>query len=245
MKVIRANEHQTMGHGTFKIRRVRPGIKLGNPDDLGFGPLGMIDHAKLGAGLLVPMHEHRNDEILSYLRSGIVWHKDTHGGQLPMSANQLVVMNAGSGISHEESIPADGEPVEMLQIFIRPFEADLAPNFQSHQFQSAVSRDEWRLIAGPAESFPPLSVRNQVWVYDREVVSGRIDIPVESNLDQFLYVFSGAIRIAGQEDLFAGDAITAGAGEELPGILAIEQCNLVMFHVDRNAAFSRAGTFSG
>jgi redox-sensitive bicupin YhaK (pirin superfamily) len=162
MDIIRANERQALGHGPFQIRRIRPGITLGNSDDLGFGPLGLIDHANLGPGLLVRMHEHRNDEILSYVRSGTLWHEDTHGGRLPISATQLVVMNAGSGISHEESIPHDGESVEMLQIFIRPYEANLTPSFQSHRFESATSNEKWRLIAGPAESNAPLSVRNQV-----------------------------------------------------------------------------------
>ena len=154
-------------------------------------------------------------------------------------------MNSGSGISHEESIPDDGESVEMLQIFIRPSEANLTPNFQSHRFESATSNEEWRLIAGPAESNAPLSVRNKVWVYDRRIVSGTIDVPVESNLDTFLYVFSGAIRIVGDVVLSAGDSFTLEAGDELPELVAIEPSDLVLFRVDRHAKFSRAGTLSG
>ena len=245
MDIIRANERQALGHGPFQIRRIRPGITLGNSDDLGFGPLGLIDHANLGPGLLVRMHEHRNDEILSYVRSCTLWHEDTHGGRLPISATQLVVMNAGSGISHEESIPHDGESVEMLQIFIRPSEANLTPNFQSHRLESATSSEESRLIAGPAESNAPLSVRNQVWVYDRRAVSGAIDVPFESKLDSFLYVFSGAIRIVGDVVLSAGDCFTIVAGDEFPELIAIEPCDLVLFRVDRHTKFSRAGTLSG
>lgn len=66
--------------------------------DTGLGPLGVIDHAYLAPGLLVPMHEHRNDEIFSYVRSGTMYHKDSTGQQLPITPTQLVVMNAGSGI---------------------------------------------------------------------------------------------------------------------------------------------------
>ena len=245
MNIIRANERQTLGHGVFQIHRIRPGITLGSSDDFGFGPLGLIDHANLRPGLLVRMHEHRNDEILSYVRSGTLWHEDTHGGQLPISATQLVVMNAGSGISHEESIPDDGESVEMLQIFIRPTKANLTPNFQSHRFESATSNEEWRLIAGPAESNAPLSVRNQVWVYDRRLVSGAMDVPFSSNLESFLYVFSGTIRIVGDVVLSTGDSIIMVAGEKLSEFNAIEPSDLVLFQIDRHASFSRAGTLSG
>lgn len=245
MKIIRSVEHQTLGHGNFKLKRIRPGAKSGNANDLGLGPLGMFDHANAGPGMLVPMHEHRNDEILSYLRSGTLWHEDTHGGRLPMSQTHLAVMNSGTGISHEESIPVDGEPVEMLQIFIRPFEADLPPMFQSHQFHSGVNRDEWRLIAGPEESRAPLTVRSQTWVYDREVLEGSFGVSTESNLDSLLYVFSGSIHLEGMGTLGTSDSLLGAAGEEFPRMFATEKSALVLFRIDVKSKYSRAGTYSG
>jgi redox-sensitive bicupin YhaK (pirin superfamily) len=101
------------------------------------------------------------------------------------------------------------------------------------------------LIAGPAESNAPLSVHNKVWVYDRRLVSGAIDVPFESKLDSFLYVFSGAIRIVGDVVLSAGDSIAIVVGDELPELIAIQPSDLVLFRVDRHASFSRAGTLSG
>jgi quercetin 2,3-dioxygenase len=242
--VIRAVERQSLGGGPFQIRRLHPGVKLANPHDLGFGPLGLIDHANLGAGLLVPMHEHRNDEILSYIRTGTLWHEDSYGGRLPISATELVVMNAGSGISHEESIPHGGEPVEMLQIFIRPTASDLAPRFQSHRFESANSNFAWRLIAGPEGSDAPLLVRNRVLVFDRQADCGSIELVSTPNLSSLLYVFSGVVRV-GDEVLSTGDSLTVLGSEQLPDIEVIEPTALVLFQVDLEAKYTRAGSLSG
>ena len=41
-----------------------------NVADTAFGPLAVIDHAVMKKGLTVKMHEHVNDEILSYLSTG-------------------------------------------------------------------------------------------------------------------------------------------------------------------------------
>nr|WP_278248460.1 pirin family protein [Niastella populi] len=38
-----------------------------------------MDHARINPGALIPMHPHRDDEILTYLRSGQVKHLDSEG----------------------------------------------------------------------------------------------------------------------------------------------------------------------
>ena len=120
-----------------------------NANDPGFGLLGAFDHARLQPGVVVAMHQHRNDEIFSYMRRGTMLHEDTSGARLPLTPTHVAVMNAGSGMWHEERVPDDGEPVEMLQIFVRPREDELPPNFQSREFPQAESLNAWRLLVGP------------------------------------------------------------------------------------------------
>ena len=244
MQLIRASQRQSLGRGPFQIRRLRPGLFINNGQDTGLGPLGMIDHAMLGAGLLVPMHEHRNDEILSYIRSGTLWHEDTEGGRLAMTPNQLAIMNAGTGISHEESIPDDGDPVEMLQIFSRPREADLPPLFQSHRFGTAMNVGSWRLVAGPSDTGAPLTVRSDVRVYDRHLVNETVSLTPEADDEQLLYVFSGGLTV-NDETLFAGDSIVLFSDDVSVELKADAIADVVLFRVNPNSTFSRTGTLSG
>ena len=115
--VVAPDTHLVRAHGPFQLRRIRPGVALGRTDDGGFGGLGLIDHARLQPGLVVRMHEHRNDEIISYLRSGRMQHTDSAGRSEVISPDRLMVMNAGAGFSHEEAVLGD-DPIEMLQIFV-------------------------------------------------------------------------------------------------------------------------------
>src|SRR5690606_16791955 len=66
------------GQGGFSIEILHPGL-VRRDGDSGIGTIGRIDDASVAPGTLVPMHPHRDDEIITYLRSGRVMHKDTVG----------------------------------------------------------------------------------------------------------------------------------------------------------------------
>ena len=143
--------------GEFGIEILHPGL-ADNAGDSGIGALGRIDHARVGEGTVVRMHPHKDDEILTYLRGGRVRHQDTEGHLEEISATRLMMMNAGRSFQHEETV-IDG-PLTGLQIFLRPHAPDLDPMVQFHDFGTAHSVNEWRLIAGPRDA--PLTVRGEV-----------------------------------------------------------------------------------
>jgi redox-sensitive bicupin YhaK (pirin superfamily) len=55
-------------HGGFGIQILYPGLIRPQLDDSGFSTIGRIDHARITPGTLIPMHPHKNDEILTYVR---------------------------------------------------------------------------------------------------------------------------------------------------------------------------------
>jgi len=241
--IQRASERLEFGRGGFRIRRVLPGLCLQNPNDPGFGPLGAFDHARLQPGVVVAMHQHRNDEIFSYMRKGSMLHQDTSGAQLPLTPTHFAVMNAGLGMWHEERVPDDGEPVEMLQIFVRPREDDLPPNFQDREFAPAENRNAWRLLVGPEKADAPLALRNAIWIYDVHLEEASSQTPGNRGMDKHLYVFRGEISANGHQ-LVSGDSLLI-LGQEAVEISAPESADLILFEVNRAAPASRSGTLSG
>jgi redox-sensitive bicupin YhaK (pirin superfamily) len=103
MQIFRAEQRTTHGQGSFHIERVKPGLAYANSKDPALGPLSGFDHATLGVGTVVKMHEHVNDEILSYMWKGTMLHEDKAGNIIPISRNKLMMMNAGKSFWHEES----------------------------------------------------------------------------------------------------------------------------------------------
>jgi quercetin 2,3-dioxygenase len=240
--------HMSRAHGPFQIRRMHPGLMLGDPADGGFGGLGLVDRADLSPGLKVAMHEHRNDEIVSYLRQGVMVHQDSTGATEEVRPNRLMVMNAGSGFSHEETVPGPGN-VQMLQIFIRPSEPDLPPGVQFHDLGETFSLNRWRLLAGPEGSGASGIVRQQALLHDVRLEAGRsLTLPVMLGFDAWLYVFNGEISLRSEGDgdyaMKTHDAV-ALIDHGAATITATATSDVVLFLVDRNAPASRAGTLSG
>lgn len=238
--ISRADQRQTFGHGLFEMDMIRPGKALGNAKDLGLGPLGRIDHARLKPGVVIGMHPHVNDEILSYLRRGKMYHEDSMGEKTEVCATNLMMMNAGSGIYHEESIPAKGEEVEMLQIFIRPQVDNLIPHVQFQHFKP-FHLNEWRLIGGPSKA--PLEIRSEIYLYDTLLEGATIEIPKLNALTGYLYIFSGHIQLSTEEYLQKGDGVII-RGDQI-SISSRDKAELVFFLLDEQASYTRSGMFSG
>ncbi len=242
--VVAPDTHRVRAHGPFQLRRIWPGVSLGRTDDAGFGGLGLIDHARLQPGLVVKMHEHRNDEIISYLRSGRMRHTDSAGRSEVISPDRLMVMNAGAGFSHEEAVLGD-DPIEMLQIFVRPEAANVDAGVQFVSLDKSESIDRWRLLAGPVGSAAPSFVRQAIYLYDTHLsAGGSIDLPTVPGFDRWLYVFRGAVSV-GDKQAETHTALTISADQTALEVTASREADLVLFLVNRQASFSRAGTMSG
>jgi quercetin 2,3-dioxygenase len=236
--------HLVRAHGPFRLRRMQPGAMLGNPADKAFGGLGLIDHAQLTPPHVVGLHEHRNDEIISYMRQGKMIHIDTAGNTEEIRPDRLMVMNAGSGLSHEERVVGASD-IDMLQIFVRPEKADMPPGVQFHDLATTRNVGDWRMLAGFKESGAPTIVRQRLVLLDQTVPTGQSTaVPVRDGFDSWLYVFNGEVSFGGKS-YKRGDAIAATDRDAIPELHAVSDADLVLFQVDRKAPFSRAGTLSG
>jgi redox-sensitive bicupin YhaK (pirin superfamily) len=253
MRLLPSTRRTAFGVPPFVIKRIYPGQSVPDLNDRGIAGLGAIDHAHLFKGLTVRMHEHRNDEIVSYLRSGAMVHKDSHGMQETITNTHLMVMNAGSGFKHEEYVP-EGE-VHMLQIFVRPSSDDLEPKVAFHTFESAVSANKWRAVLGPEGTDAPLQVRQKVWMHDARLtphselsLGDALPWPEPDHPEgydvQVLYIFSGTVRV-GNVTLNEGDTAAWAVKEYVKLETHGSHADVVLFHIDTTAPYTRSGTLSG
>lgn len=241
LQKLEAGNHAQPFRGPFTITRVQPGDVFGNKTtDTAFGPLAIIDHAIMKKGLTIKMHEHVNDEILSYISTGVTHHKDSAGFEAPITRGKLMMMNAGAGFWHEEKVKED--EVEMLQIFVRPRETDLAPEIQFHD--KPVDNRDWYVMAGPEGSDAPLYVRQKVYILDAHPKEGEVlEIPSYEGLTPFLYVMNGEIAIGGF--IIGKQEAVTDLANPLPPLAANEDSSIVLFFVDLKARMTMEGTISG
>lgn len=241
LKKLSSDQHKQPFKGPITITRVQTGkILEGQTEDLAFGPLAFIDHAVMKKGITIKMHEHVNDEILSYVWKGTMYHRDSAGHEVPVTPGNLMMMNAGSSFWHEEKVKQDH--VEMLQIFIRPEETDLESAIQFHD--KPVGNRDWFLMVGPKDSLAPIHVRQQVYIYDvHPKCNDELNVPVREGFQPFLYVLDGEI-VVGDHTIRKMEAIT-DTTNKLPKVYVKKDSTLVLFFVDLDASMSMMGTISG
>lgn len=243
MDIYRGSQAFPAGGKFFSLKVNRPGLvnQDRDSDDYSFGPLARFDHATIKKGTKIKMHEHVNDEILSYIGSGRLLHRDSDGQEEMLEPGRHMMMNAGKSFFHEESAPH--EDVEMLQILIRPEKADLEPLVRFWE-AGEPGDDGWTLIGGPSDSGAPLEIRQRVAVYEAKADAGaELTVSDVHGYTPWLYVFEGSIRVGG-EVLGKGDGVSGTAGE-LSELEILETAVLVLFLVDLDAEMTDTGTISG
>jgi hypothetical protein len=224
----------------FVIRPNMPGWLLPWPRDHGHGALAMVVESLMSPGRLIAMHEHRNDEIISWVPEGVMRHDDRVGGELIIDANHLMVMNAGRSFWHsEQTLPTD-PPLRMLQIMVRPRALDLDPMVQHGPIEPA-PLNSWRYLFGPEGSAAPFFVRSQIDFFDIRLEQGaRVDFPARPGWDLYFYVFTGSITAADKTFGEAEQGLLRG-----DGTLALEATAptmMVAFLINPAATVMRAGT---
>ena len=230
----------TQNQGTFRIRLNFPGRAVPGHDDHGYGPLATVVESFMDPDTLIPMHPHRNEEIVSWVPAGVMRHDDREGNDLVTDPETLLVMNAGSGFWHAERTLAEDPPLRMLQIFVRPHSLGLEPEIQHEPLPDPVA-NQWRHVFGPDGSAAPAFVRNAVHLHDIRLDAGEtVDLPTTPEWDTYLYVFDGTVTAAGT-DL---DATESGVfvGDAAASVSARTDATVVAFVIDPDAPITRQGT---
>ena len=106
-----------------------------DPQHMGFGDLRVINEDRVRPGQGFTPHGHRNMEIVSYVVSGALAHRDSTGGGGVIRPDDVQVMSAGRGIRHSEMNGSETEPVHFLQIWILPAQAETEPAYRERRFE--------------------------------------------------------------------------------------------------------------
>ncbi len=116
-----------------------------NPDRVEFGKLRVINDNMVKAGRGFETHPHQNMEIITFVRTGAISHKDSKGNEGKTVAGNVQVMSAGSGIAHSE-FNHENEDTTLYQIWILPREQNVEPRWDMADFSNRAANDVLPLL---------------------------------------------------------------------------------------------------
>jgi len=178
-----------------------------DPQFMGWGNLRVINEDRVAAGMGFGQHSHRNMEIISYVLSGELAHKDSMGNIKGIPPGDVQRMSAGSGVSHSEFNHAKDQTTHFLQIWIEPNVLEVEPSYEQQTIPVIEKEGKLRLIASPTGE------DNSVKIHaDAKVYAGLFNGTQASNLEldpkrkSYVHLIRGTLVINDQP-LTGGDAL--------------------------------------
>eukprot|EP01037_Dinobryon_pediforme_P006811 gene6811-6885_t len=178
-----------------------------DPAHMGFGNLRVINEDRIAPGTGFGTHGHRDMEIISYVLSGELAHKDSMGNVKGIPPGDVQRMSAGTGVQHSEFNHAAGQTTHFLQIWIEPNVRGIPPSYEQKTFAESEKRGALRLVASPD------GAQGSVKIYaDAALYAGLLDGDESATLalnparKTYVHLVRGALSANGQA-LSGGDAL--------------------------------------
>ena len=118
-----------------------------DPERMGFSSLRVLNDDVIAPASGFGMHPHHDMEIVTWILSGALEHKDSMGNGSVIRRGDAQRMSAGTGVMHSEWNPSEDEETTLLQIWILPEEKGIEPGYEEKRFEDADLDGNLRLIA--------------------------------------------------------------------------------------------------
>lgn len=199
-----------------------------NPAHMHWRSLRVINEDRVAPGKGFPTHSHRDMEIITYILSGSLEHRDSMSNGSVIRPGDVQRMSAGTGVSHSEFNPSDAEEVHLLQIWILPAARNLTPGYEQKFFSEDERKGKLRLIASQDGRDGSVTINQDASVYAAIIDATQ---PLTHSLGEgrfgWLQVARGSVRLNDAE-MKQGDGATISNEQELT-IKTSSQAEVLLF----------------
>ncbi len=196
--------------------------------NMGWGNLRVINEDRIAPGTGFGTHGHRDMEIISYVLSGNLAHKDSMGNVKGIPPGDVQRMSAGKGVMHSEFNHAQGQETHFLQIWIEPNVTGISPSYEQKTVPSAEKQGVLKLVAAPVGEEASISLYADARIYAGLLNgSDSASVMLDPKRKAYVHLIRGSLVVNGQE-LSGGDAAKI-QGESLLTLNAANDAEVLVF----------------
>jgi hypothetical protein len=230
INIRRAHERGHAHHGWLNTWHTFSFADYHDPKHMHFRALRVINDDVVAGGAGFGMHPHRDMEIVSYIVSGALQHKDSMGNGVVTTAGNFQQMSAGSGVMHSEFNASPTEPVRLLQIWILPDSKGVKPSYAEKQLADAPA-GQFHLAASKSGRDGSIAIHADTDLYLARFNGGEtLTHPLRPGRHAWVQVATGEITVNGQK-LREGDG-AALSQESAVTLSATGAAQALLFDLD-------------
>lgn len=231
MKMIRrANERGHAEHGWLDSYHTFSFADYYDPQWMGFRTLRVINDDLVMPGMGFGTHPHRDMEIITYVMSGALEHKDSMGNGRVIRPGEMQYMAAGTGIQHSEFNPSKDEAVHLLQIWILPERKGVKPRYADRSLADA-PKGRFNLVVSKTGREGSVAIHQDADLYLARLEPGdRAAHALPAGRHAWVHVAEGEVKLDG-DTLKAGDA-AAITGQTQVQLEAAKASQVLLFDLN-------------
>lgn len=233
LQLRKSDERGYADHGWLKSFHSFSFANYYDPKFMGWGNLRVINEDRIEAGSGFGDHGHRDMEIISYVLSGELAHKDSMGNIKGIPPGDVQRMSAGTGVVHSEFNHAEGRQTHFLQIWIEPKFTGVPPGYEQKTIPLEKKQGQLRLVASLNGEDGSVKINA-----DANLYIGLFDGNQKATLDinpqrkAYVHLIKGALEVNGQK-LEGGDALML-AEEDQISITHGKDAEVLVFDLSAN-----------
>lgn len=205
--VVRSGERGHADHGWLNTYYSFSFADYFDPQNVHWGALRVFNDDRVAPASGFPPHPHRDMEIVTYVLSGELAHRDSMGNHGVVGPGGVQFMSAGTGVRHSEYNNSETEPLHLVQMWVLPGRTGTAPSYGEMAFDAEQRRNRWlALVSGDAAVDAPIRITQNATLRVAGLEGAALAIDFAPQRYGFLFVADGKVRANGEE-LHTGDAV--------------------------------------
>jgi redox-sensitive bicupin YhaK (pirin superfamily) len=231
IKVRKAEERGHADHGWLNTYHTFSFADYYDPQHMSFRTLRVINDDVVAGGGGFGTHPHRDMEIITYIISGALEHRDSLGNGAVMKPGEVQRMTAGTGVKHSEFNHSPTEPVHLLQIWITPEKPGLQPGYEQKSFADKLQPGKLVLTVSHGGKDGSLKINQDVSLLVGKFNAGdKAGYELKPGRHAWVHVATGKVTLNGQ-DLKAGDG-AAISDERKLDLVGRESSQVLVFDLN-------------